>query len=118
MRDLKISGDEWDGSQSLNDIEMISGSAEVSQNSAIRLLTIEGEQFDDIRGGIPWLTDMVSTLVGIDSKTEIIRNSLVNTSGVKSIESLHLESDNSGIGTIEFEGTTENNEYFKGVVDA
>lgn len=118
MIDLKISGDNWDASQNRNDLKLVRASNEVSQSSAIRLLLIEGEQFDDTRVGVPWLTDMVSTHVGIESKREIIRNTIINTFGVKSIESLVLNNENDGNGTISFNGTTENNEFFNGVVNA
>ena len=118
MRDLKISGDNWDASQFQNDIEVVEGAEEVSQSSAIRLQMIEGEQFDDTRVGVPWLTDMTNALVGIDAKREIIRKTLINTQGVKSIEILTLDVDANGIGKIYFEGTTENEEYFNGGINA
>jgi hypothetical protein len=118
MRDLQFSGNNWDASQDKNDIVFVLDAAEVSQNSAIRLQFILGEQFDDTRVGVPWLTDMVSPAVGMDAKREIIRRTILNTYGVKSLEKLTLDVDANGNGTIQFEGTTENNEYFSGTVNA
>jgi len=118
MRDLQFSGDNWDASQNKNDIVFVSGPAEVSQNSAIRLQFILGEQFDDTRVGVPWLTDMVSTTIDIDAKREIIRRIIIDTESVKSLEKLDLNVDVNGNGSINFEGTTENNEYFSGSINA
>jgi len=118
MRDLYFSGNNWDASQSKNDIVFVSNANEVSQNSKIRLQFILGEQFDDTRVGVPWLTDMVSTMVGIDAKREIIRSTILETFGVKSLETLTIDSDLQGSGTIKFEGTTENDEYFGGTINA
>jgi len=118
MIDLKIAGDNWDISQDKNDLVFVSGAVEVSQSSAIRLQFILGEQFDDTRVGVPWLTDMVSTQVGIDAKREIIRRTILRTFGVKSLESLKLDVDVNGNGKITFEGTTENNEFFSGAINA
>lgn len=116
MIDLKFT--DWDCSITENDIDFQNGAAEVSQNSRLRLQIIEGEQFDDIRIGLPWLTDMVSTLVGIEEKRDIVRKILLNTEGVKTIDKIRLTADLTGVGAIYFEGTTENNEFFSGGINA
>lgn len=114
MKDLDFVQGNWDISQYQNDIVFNTGGAEVSQNSRIRLLFLLGEQFDDTRVGVPWLSDMVSTLVSIDAKREIIRSIIIKTFGVKSLDELRVSAtdDGAGIGFISFSGTTQNGEFF------
>ena len=88
--DLSFSGDDFDLTFSDNDIDMVSGGAEVSQNSAIRLQFIAGEQFDDTRVGVPWLTDMVSPQVSMVAKNQILRRTILSTPGARTLDSFSL----------------------------
>ena len=83
--DLSFSGDDFDLTFTDNDIDMVSGGAEVSQNSAIRLQFIAGEQFDDTRVGVPWLTDMVSPQVSMVAKNQILRRTILSTPGARTL---------------------------------
>ena len=111
--DLSFSGDNFDLTFSDNDIDMVSGGAEVSQNSAIRLQFIAGEQFDDTRVGVPWLTDMVSPQVSMVAKNQILRRTILSTPGARTLDSFNTAVDTvTGRPQTEFAGTTENNEFF------
>ena len=111
--DLSFSGDDFDLTFSDNDIDMVSGGAEVSQNSAIRLQFIAGEQFDDTRVGVPWLTDMVSPQVSMVAKNQVLRRTILSTPGARTLDSFSTSVDTvTGRPQTEFTGTTEDNEFF------
>ena len=115
--DLNYSGDNFDISFVDNDIVFSADAAEVSQNSQIRLLMILGEQFDDTRVGVPWLTDMVSAQVGLETKEQIIRQAILSTPNVQSLDSLVVSIDTtSGEASVKFAGTTNSLESFGGAV--
>lgn len=115
--DLNFSGDNFDISFSGNDILFANDAVEVSQNSQIRLQMIAGEQFDDTRVGVPWLTDMVSPQVDFTTKEQIIRRTILSTPNVLSLDSLVLNVDSvSGTASADFKGTTQTNEFFGGSV--
>ena len=115
--DLKFSGDNFDISFSGNDVEFRIGAEEVSQNSQIRLQMIAGEQFDDTRVGMPWLTDMVNPQVSILAKEQIIRQTILSTPNVLSLDSLNVSVDTiSGEASAEFTGTTQTQEFFGGSI--
>jgi hypothetical protein len=115
--DYKFSGDNWDISFSANDIDFSIDADEVSQNSKIRLQMIAGEQFDDARVGMPWLTDMVSPQVSILAKEQIIRQTILSTPNVLSLDSLNVEVDTvDGSATATFSGTTQTQEFFGGEI--
>ena len=100
-----------------NDIAFANGADEVSQNSQIRLQMIKGEQFDDSRVGMPWLTDMVNPQVSIAAKRQLIRNTILSTPNIRSLDSLVIGVDDvSGEATAEFSGTTISGEEFGGVI--
>jgi hypothetical protein len=116
-QDLQFSGDNFDISFTDNDIDFVTDAAEVSQNSMIRLQFIAGEQFDDTRVGMPWLTDMVNPQVSLTAKTQIIRRTILSTPNVKSLDSLIVGVDSvTGIAEGSFTGTTVNLETFGGEV--
>ena len=114
--DLNFSGDNFDISFNGNDIVFVSDGAEVSQNSQIRLQMIAGEQFDDTRVGMPWLTDMVNPKVSLLAKEQIIRSTILSTPNVRSLDSLNISVDTDGTAFGDFSGTTESNEFFGGNV--
>lgn len=111
--DLSFTGDDFDLTFTDNDVNFAEGAAEVSQNSAIRLQFIAGEQFDDTRVGVPWMSDMVSPQVSIVAKNQILRRTILSTPGAKSLDSFTTAVDSvTGRAEVEFTGTTETNEYF------
>lgn len=112
--DYSFSGDNFDISFTGNDIDFTDGAAEVSQNSQIRLQMIQGEQFDDTRVGVPWLTDMVSPQISIQAKEQIIRATILSTPNVRSLDSLNVSVDTAGEAIADFAGTTESLEFFGG----
>ena len=115
--DLKFSGDNFDLSFSGNDIVFSKDAAEVSQNSQIRLQMIAGEQFDDTRVGMPWLTDMVSLQIDLATKEQIIRRTILSTPNVLSLDSLNVSVDTvAGTASAEFTGTTQTQEFFGGAI--
>ena len=115
--DYLFSGNNFDILFSGNDIVFVDAAAEVSQNSKIRLQMIQGEQFDDTRVGVPWLTDMVSPQVSLLAREQIIRNTILSTPNVRSLDSLNVSVDTDGKAIAEFTGTTESNEFFGGVTN-
>lgn len=120
MKDLKFSGatlDPWDSKQYQGDLVFIGGGEEVSQNSKVRLLVLFGEQFDDTRVGTPWLSDLTSTLVSLDAKRAILRKIIADTYGAKSIDSLEVHVEDGSVGVLNWEGTTEDGNFFKGEID-
>ena len=115
--DFSFTGNDFDISFAGNDIVFVNDGAEVSQNSQIRLQMIQGEQFDDTRIGMPWLTDMVNTQVSIVTKRQIIRNTILSTPGVRSLDSLVVGVDDvTGIAEGKFSGTTISLQEFGGVI--
>lgn len=113
--DYKFSGDNFDMSFSGNDVDFIDGGGEVSQNSQIRLQFISGEQFDDTRVGMPWLTSMVDPKISLATKEQIIRRTILSTPNARSIDSLRVSVDTvDGSASADFSGTTESNEFFSG----
>jgi len=115
--DLSFSGTDFDLSFNGNDVVFVNDAAEVSQNSQIRLQLIAGEQFDDTRVGMPWLTDMVNAQVSLLAKQQIIRNTILSTPNVRSLDSLIIGVDSvTGVAEGSFSGTTINAEEFGGVV--
>lgn len=115
--DLSFTGQDFDLSFEDNDIVFVDGAAEVSQNSMIRLQFIAGEQFDDTRVGMPWLTDMVNVQVSITAKTQIIRRTILSTPNVRSLDSLIIGVDSeTGLAEGTFTGTTITEEQFGGQV--
>jgi len=115
--DLKFSGNNFDISFSGNDVDFSVDAEEVSQNSQIRLQMIAGEQFDDTRVGMPWLTDMVNPQVSILAKEQIIRQTILSTPNVLSLDSLNVSVDTiSGEASAEFTGTTQTQEFFGGSI--
>jgi hypothetical protein len=120
VRDLKFSGEAlspWDSKQFQGDLVFVEGGEEVSQNSKIRLLVLFGEQFDDTRVGTPWLSDLTSTLVSIDAKRAILRKIIADTYGAKSIDSLEVFVEDERVAILNWEGTTEDGNFFKGEID-
>ena len=116
-QDLKFSGTDFDLSFTDNDVDIVRQAAEVSQNSMIRLQFIAGEQFDNTSVGMPWLTDMVNAQVSIAVKRQIIRNTILSTPNVKSLDSLIVGVDSvTGLAEGSFTGTTVNLETFGGVL--
>ena len=94
----------------------IDGPAEVSQNSAFRLQIIRGELFEDIRQGMPWLTDMVDSRVSIDAKKQHLRSTILSTPNVRNLDSLQVAVDTDGTARCSFKGTTISNEEFSGAL--
>jgi len=115
--DLSFTGDDFDISFLNNDIVFAADAPEVSQNSQIRLQMIAGEQFDDTRVGMPWLTDMVSSQVDLPTKEQIIRRTILSTPNALSLDSLNVSVDTlNGTATAEFTGTTQTQEFFGGSI--
>jgi len=115
--DLNFSGDDFDISFTNNDVVFAADAVEVSQNSQIRLQMISGEQFDDTRVGMPWLTDMVNAQVDFTTKEQIIRRTILSTPNVLSLDTLVTSLDTiSGTASAEFTGTTNGLESFGGAV--
>ncbi|MAO24266.1 MAG: hypothetical protein Unbinned3818contig1000_59 [Prokaryotic dsDNA virus sp.] len=115
--DYKFSGNNFDISFTGNDVDFSSSGAEVSQNSQIRLQMIAGEQFDDTRVGMPWLTTMVDPQVSLSSKEQIIRKTILSTPNVRSLDSLKVSVETTeGRAIADFAGTTESNEFFGGSI--
>lgn len=115
--DLKFSGEDFDLSFTDNDVDFVLNAEEVSQNSQIRLQFIAGEQFDDTRIGMPWLTDMVNSQISIEDKKQIIRRTILSTPNVRTLDSLIVGVDDvTGIAEGTFTGTTISNEEFSGVI--
>lgn len=115
--DLEFSGDNFDISFTDNDITFAVDAAEVSQNSQIRLQMIAGEQFDDTRVGVPWLTDMVNAQVDFTTKEQIIRRTILSTPNVLSLDSLTVSLDTTtGKASADFSGTTNSLESFGGSI--
>ena len=115
--DLNYSGDDFDLSFTDNDINFAVDAVEVSQNSQIRLQMIAGEQFDDTRVGMPWLTDMVNAQVDFVTKEQIIRRTILSTPNVLSLDTLAVSLDTvTGEASATFTGTTNSLESFGGAV--
>ena len=112
-KDLSFTGDNFDLAFKDNDVNFVTGAAEVSQNSAIRLQFILGEQFDDTRVGVPWLTDMVSPQVSMVAKNQILRRTILSTPNARSLDTFSTAVNSvTGRPETEFTGTTESNEFF------
>lgn len=114
--DYSFTGDNFDISFIGNDVVFSTEAAEVSQNSQIRLQMIAGEQFDDTRAGMPWLTDMVDPQVSLLAKEQIIRKTILSTPNVLSLDSLNISVDTNGAAIGDFSGTTQTQEFFGGSV--
>lgn len=110
--DYSFSGDNFDMSFEKNDIVFSEDAAEVSQNSQIRLQMIRGEQFDDTRVGMPWLTDMVNPQVSLLAKEQIIRATILSTPNVRSLDRLNVSVDTEGVAFGDFSGTTDSLQEF------
>ena len=116
-KDFSFTGQDFDITFAGNDIVFVDDAAEVSQNSQIRLQMIQGEQFDDTRFGMPWLTDMVNSQVSIVTKRQIIRNTILSTPNVRSLDSLVVGVDDvTGVAEGTFSGTTISGDEFGGVI--
>jgi len=115
--DLQFSGTDFDISFTDNDVDFINGAGEVSQNSQIRLQFILGEQFNDTRIGMPWLTSMVNPQLSIEEKKQIIRRTILSVPNVRSLDTLVVGVDDAtGLAEGTFTGTTISNAEFAGVI--
>ena len=115
--DYSFTDDNFDMSFTANDIVFVGEAAEVSQNSQIRLQMIAGEQFDDTRVGMPWLTSMVDPQVSLLAKEQIIRKTILSTPNVQSLDSLKVSVDTlTGKAFGDFTGTTNSLESFGGSI--
>lgn len=115
--DLKFSGDSFDISFTDNDVNFVVAADEVSQNSQIRLQFILGEQFNDTRIGMPWLTSMVDPQLSIEEKKQIIRRTILSVPNVRSLDSLVVGVDDiTGLAEGTFTGTTDSLAEFAGII--
>lgn len=116
--DIKLHTIDHDSIISFNDLELIDNSYEISQSVKIRLLTILGEWFDDNRLGVPWLTDMTSTLVPMIVKRHIVREIIINTESIKDVTEIQIEELEDGIAKLTFTAVTTDNVTFTSEVNA
>ena len=115
--DLMFSGDNFDISFTDDDVNFVNNAEEVSQNSQIRLQFIAGEQFNDTRIGMPWLTSMVDPQVSIEEKKQFIRRAILSVPEVRSLDTLVVGVDSvTGLAEGTFTGTTVSNAEFAGVI--
>lgn len=90
------------------DMLEVEGPAETTQHSKFRLQIIAGELFEDSRPGVPWLTDMVDPRVSIDTKKQILRDTILGSYGALSVDSLDITTDTvTNIATAVFYGTAQ-----------
>lgn len=116
MTDFKLN-DNWDIEfTSSGDIELIDGAEECTQNSKFRTQTIFGEMFDDTRKGVPWLTDMVSPSLDIDTKKRILERVILSTPNAVKLNFIEVSVDTSGKAFCNYEGITTNGESFEGSI--
>lgn len=89
----------------------------MSQSSRFRLQFIYAEQFDNVVVGTPWLTDLVSTQVDMDTKRAILRSIIVGTYGVHQVDSLNIAVLDSHLAVLDWNGVTKDNQFFLGEID-
>lgn len=75
------------------DLQLVSDGAEVAQSIKIRILTIQGEWEFDFTLGLPWFNELFAPITGIDQKKAILRNAIIETTGVAGITDFVLGLD-------------------------
>lgn len=113
--DFKLTSD-WDIDLSNGDLSLISGPELTTQNATFRLNIILGEMFDDTRQGVPWLTDMVSPLVSIQSKKQILRSVIQGTVGAVSVDSITIEVLKTGQSNVKWAGTCDGGSFSSEII--
>lgn len=115
MSDFKLNAASWDIEfNDAGDIDLIDGAVQTTQNSRFRLQIIQGECFDDTRIGVPWLTDMVSPLVSVAAKKQILRDTIMSTPNAISVDSIVIafENNDNSLAVCNFTGTASDGEQF------
>lgn len=115
MSDFKLNAASWDIEfNDVGDIDLIDGAVQTTQNSRFRLKIIQGECFDDTRIGVPWLTDMVSPLVSVAAKKQILRDTIMSTPNAISVDSIVIafENNDNSLAVCNFTGTASDGEQF------
>jgi len=118
MATFKMNVDKWDVEFTPDDdIEILEGAEECTQDSRFRTQIIAGEMFDNTLAGVPWLTDMVSPALSIDDKKQILRRVILSTPNAVKLNYINISVDTEGTAKCDYEGVTTNNEVFRGALD-
>lgn len=90
---------------------------EAAQSAKLRLQLLAGEVFDDIRLGVPWLTDMVDPRVDIETKRLILRRAITGSAEFSSMLSLRVGVDtDSGSAVAQYTATASDGNEFEGAI--
>lgn len=88
---------------------------EAAQSAKLRLQLLSGEVFDDTRLGAPWLTDMVSPQVDIETKRLILRRTITGSAQFGSLVSLRVGVDTvSGSAVAQYTAIAADGTIFEG----
>lgn len=114
MTQLRLDPESWDVTfDETGDLQEVGGAEETTQASKFRLQILRGELFEDLRPGIPWLTDMVDPRISIDAKKQILRAAILASPGVVTLDSLVVGFDNvTGQASCTFTGTAQDGGTF------
>lgn len=75
------------------DLQLVSDGKEVAQSIKIRILTIQAEWEFDYTIGLPWFNELFAPITSIDQKKSILRNAIIETTGVTGITDFKLAMD-------------------------
>lgn len=93
VRDLKIDATTLDLVLDGADLALVSDLAAISQSVRTRLRFFLGEWFADEGAGVPWWQSILVKNPNISAIRMTLRNEILGTRGVASIETLNLQYD-------------------------
>ena len=91
--DLKLTNNDLDITN--NELTLITGIDETSQNITVNLKTILGEWFLDESIGVPWLNEIFVKKNSLSQAQAILINQIKQTNGVKKINDIQFDFNNS-----------------------
>lgn len=91
--DLKLTNNDLDITN--NELTLITGIDETSQNITVNLKTILGEWFLDESIGVPWLNEIFVKKNSLSQAQAILINQIKQTNGVKKINDIQFDFKNS-----------------------
>lgn len=91
--DLKLTNNDLDITN--NELTLITGIDETSQNITVNLKTILGEWFLDEAIGVPWLNEIFVKRNSLSQAQAILIDNIRQTNGVKKINDLTFDFNNS-----------------------
>jgi hypothetical protein len=78
-----------------NDLVLIQGAEETSQNLSVNLRTFLGEWFLNTSIGVPWFQEILIKGNSTQQIESIILNQILSTNGVRNVSEFSIELDNS-----------------------